>query len=37
MLHFHPMLAGLLTFIDRIMPKLSLETAPGRVPQRAGS
>ncbi len=28
MLHFHPMMDGLHTFIDRIMPKLSLTTEP---------
>ena len=31
MLHFHPMLTGLRTFIDRIMPKLSRRATPDRI------
>jgi dimethylsulfone monooxygenase len=37
MLHFHPMMAGLRTFIDRIMPKLSREAAQPRVLRRVAS
>jgi FMNH2-dependent dimethyl sulfone monooxygenase len=34
MLHFHPMMDGLRTFIDRILPKLSHQTKPEAIPER---
>jgi FMNH2-dependent dimethyl sulfone monooxygenase len=37
MLHFHPMLAGLRTFIDRIMPKLPRATSLDPVASRIAS